>query len=61
MASAKLFFALSKEEKESRLNAVLEVEMERVKAMNLPITYRNELCVKPNLSYMNILMVVLNL
>jgi hypothetical protein len=49
MASTKLFFQLSKEEKESRLNAVLEAEMERVRAMNLPITYRNELCVKPNL------------
>jgi hypothetical protein len=49
MASTKLFFALSKEEKESRLKAVLDAEMERVKAMNLPITYRNELCVKPNL------------
>ena len=49
MASTKLFFQLSKEEKESRLNAVLEAEMERVRAMNLPIVYRNELCVKPNL------------
>lgn len=49
MASTKLFFALSKKEKESRLKAVLDAEMERVKSMNLPITYRNELCVKPNL------------
>jgi hypothetical protein len=49
MASTKLFFALSKDEKESRLKAALEAEMERVKAMNLPITYRNELCVRPNL------------
>lgn len=49
MASTKLFFALSKEEKESRLKAALDAEMERVKSMNLPITYRNELCVKPNL------------
>lgn len=49
MASTKLFFALSKEEKENRLKAVLDAEMERVRAMNLPMVYRNELCVKPNL------------
>jgi hypothetical protein len=49
MASTKLFFALTKEEKENRLKAVLEAEMEKVKAMNLPMIYRNELCVKPNL------------
>jgi hypothetical protein len=48
MASGKLFFKLSAEEKESRLRAVLEKEAEIVKAMNLPIIYRNELCVKPN-------------
>lgn len=45
----KLFFALNNEEKESRLKAVLEKELEKVKAMNLPVIYRNELCVKPNL------------
>lgn len=49
MASKNLFFALSKDEQESRLKAVLMEEMEKVKAMNLPIIYRNELCVKPNL------------
>jgi hypothetical protein len=49
MASTKLFFQLSKEEQDSRLKAVLDEEMEKVKAMNLPIVYRNELCVKPNL------------
>ena len=49
MASTKLFFQLSKEEQDSRLKAVLDEEMEKVKAMNLPIIYRNELCVKPNL------------
>ena len=48
MASTKLFFQLSKEEQDSRLKAVLEEEMVRVKAMNLPIIYRNELCIKPN-------------
>ena len=48
MASTKLFFQLSKEEQDSRLKAVLEEEMVTVKAMNLPIIYRNELCVKPN-------------
>lgn len=49
MASTKPFFALSKEEKENRLQAVLDAEKERMSAMNLPIVYRNELCVKPNL------------
>jgi hypothetical protein len=49
MASTKLFFQLSKEEQDSRLKAVLDAEMEKVKAMNLPVIYRNELCVKPNL------------
>jgi hypothetical protein len=49
MASGKPFFTLSTEEKENRLKAVLEKEMEKVKAMNLPVIYRNELCVKPNL------------
>jgi len=48
MAGTKLFFQLSKEEQDSRLKAVLEEEMVRVKAMNLPIIYRNELCVEPN-------------
>lgn len=48
MDSGKLFFKLSIEEKENRLRAVLEKEAEIVKAMNLPIIYRNELCVKPN-------------
>jgi hypothetical protein len=45
----KFFFALSAEEQDSRLKAVLAEEMEKVKAMNLPVVYRNELCVKPNL------------
>jgi len=49
MASNKFYFALNDEETENRLKAVLEKEMERVKAMNLPVIYRNELCVKPNL------------
>jgi hypothetical protein len=45
----KSFFALNTDERKSRLKAVLEKEMEKVKAMNLPVIYRNELCVKPNL------------
>jgi len=49
MASKKYYFALSPEERKSKLKAALEKEMEKVKAMNLPIIYRNELCVKPNL------------
>lgn len=49
MASNKFYFTLSPEERKSRLKAALEKEMEKVKAMNLPIIYRNKLCVKPNL------------
>lgn len=48
MASGNFFFKLNAEEKESRLRAVLEMEAEIVKVMNLPVIYRNELCVKPN-------------
>lgn len=46
---SKLYFALNDEEKENRLKAVLDNEIEKVKAMNLPVIYRNELCVRPNL------------
>jgi hypothetical protein len=46
--SQKFFFAINDEEQESRLKAVLAKEIENVKAMNLPVIYRNELCVKPN-------------
>jgi hypothetical protein len=45
----KYWFELTAEEKESRLREVLAEEMERTKAMNLPVVYRNELCVKPNM------------
>lgn len=45
----KYFFALTAEEKENILNEVLAEEMEKAKAMNLPVIYRNELCVKPNM------------
>lgn len=44
----KLFFELSLKEKRCRLQTVLATEMERVRAMNLPITYRNKFCVKPS-------------
>jgi hypothetical protein len=47
--ASNLYFALNDEERKSRLKAVLEKEMEKVKAMNLPVIYRNELCVRPNL------------
>lgn len=49
MASNKYYFKLSPEERKSRLKAALEKELEKTKAMNLPVIYRNELCVKPNL------------
>ena len=45
----KYWFELTAEEKESRLKAVLVEELEKAKAMNLPVIYRNELCVKPNM------------
>ena len=48
MASEKYYFALNAEEKESRLKAVLAKEIKKVKAMNQPVIYRNELCIKPN-------------
>jgi hypothetical protein len=47
--ASKLYFALNDEERENRLKTVLEKEIEKVKAMNLPVIYRNELCVRPNL------------
>ncbi|OQP47294.1 hypothetical protein A4H97_07260 [Niastella yeongjuensis] len=45
----KYWFELTAEEKESRLKEALEEEMEKAKAMNLPVVYRNELCIKPNM------------
>jgi hypothetical protein len=45
----KLIFELSEQEKESKLKTVLAAELERVIAMNQPIIYRNELCIRPNL------------
>jgi len=45
----KYWFELTDEEKESRLKAVLVEELEKARAMNLPVIYRNELCVKPNM------------
>jgi len=45
----KYWFELTVEEKESRLREALEEEMEKTKAMNLPVIYRNELCIKPNM------------
>jgi hypothetical protein len=45
----KYYFELTDEEKESRLREALAEEMEKTKAMNLPVIYHNELCVKPNM------------
>jgi hypothetical protein len=55
----KYWFELTAEEKESRLREALEEELEKAKAMNLPIVYRNELCVKPNMFIQNILTAIL--
>jgi hypothetical protein len=45
----KFIFELTQLEKESKLRMVLEEELAKVVAMNQPVIYRNELCVKPNL------------
>mgnify|MGYP001482872642 CR=1 FL=1 len=45
----KLIFELSTQEKENRLRTVLAEELAKVVAMNQPVIFRNELCVKPNL------------
>lgn len=45
----KFIFELTQQEKESKLRMVLEEELAKVVAMNQPVIYRNELCVKPNL------------
>ena len=45
----KLIFELSEQEKEDKLKTVLSAELEKVMAMNQPIIYRNELCIRPNL------------
>lgn len=45
----KLIFELSELEKENKLKTVLAAELEKAMAMNQPIIYRNELCIRPNL------------
>lgn len=45
----RLIFELSSKEKESKLKAVLSEAINKAIALNQPIVYRNELCVRPNL------------
>lgn len=45
----RLIFELSSTEKEQKLRSTLSSAMRKAAALNLPIIYRNELCVKPNL------------
>ena len=45
----KLIFQLSPEEKTIRLSGVLSDSMHIAALLNVPIIYRNELCVTPNL------------
>jgi len=45
----RLIFELSTTEKEQKLGSTLSNAMRKAAALNLPIIYRNELCVKPNL------------
>ncbi len=45
----RLIFELSAKEKENKFKAVLSDAIQKATALNLPMVYRNELCVKPNL------------
>ncbi len=45
----RLIFELSSKEKENKFKAVLSEAIQKASALNLPIIYRDELCVKPNL------------
>jgi hypothetical protein len=45
----KLIFELNAKEKENRLKGILSEAIQKAMALNLPMVYRNELCVKPNL------------
>ena len=45
----RLIFELSPQEKENKFRTVLSKAINNIKALNQPIVYRNELCVKPNL------------
>jgi hypothetical protein len=45
----RLIFELSPEERDKRFKAVLSVAIQKAAALNMPLVYRNELCVKPNM------------
>jgi bifunctional DNase/RNase len=44
----RLIFELSSKEKENKFKAVLSDAIQKAAALNLPIVYRDELCIKPN-------------
>ena len=45
----RLIFELSTKEKEYKFRTVVSEAINNLTALNQPIVYRNELCVKPNL------------
>jgi len=45
----RLIFELSTKEKENKFKTVVFEAINNLTALNQPIVYRNELCVKPNL------------
>lgn len=45
----RLIFELSPEERDKKFKAVLSEATKKAAALNLPLVYRNELCVKPNM------------
>ena len=47
--SRRLIFELSAKEKENKFRAIVSEAINNLTALNQPIVYRNELCVKPNL------------
>ena len=49
LKNRRLIFELTSKEKESRFKSVLFETLQKAVALNQPVVYRNELCVKPNL------------
>jgi len=45
----RLIFELTQKEKEAKFKAVLNEVSKKALALNQPIVFRNELCIKPNL------------
>jgi HEPN domain-containing protein len=45
----RLIFELTQKERETKFKAVLNEVAKKAAALNQPIVFRNELCIKPNL------------